>query len=51
MIRAFAVVCSFVGASAFAPSRVSRSSSAIKMAFETAEGAQVKIVSFAMPAP
>jgi len=40
MFRALAILASFVGASAFAPSSVRSTSSALKMSFENAIGAQ-----------
>ena len=40
MFRALAILASFVGASAFAPSSARASSSALKMSFENAIGAQ-----------
>jgi hypothetical protein len=43
MFRTVAVLSAFVGASAFAPARMARSSSAMKMSFEDAIGAQAPL--------
>jgi hypothetical protein len=39
MFRALAILASFVGAAAFAPARMARSSSALKMSFKEEVGA------------
>jgi len=43
MFRALAILASFIGASAFAPASMRATSSALKMSFEDAIGAQGKI--------
>jgi hypothetical protein len=43
MFRALAILASIVGASAFAPARMARTSSALKMSFESEIGAQAPL--------